>query len=141
MNRYRKEVAQADRYDDKITSQGLLNGVRGDHPVAWTLTVDTPKTFSDLYDKALKYVEAEEVFKARYPESVPNAPANSHRAEKECRHPYKPAQSQNRDYEEDRRRPLVRSPRKGKAERRQGKEETPWREGEGKTSKKASLLR
>ena len=45
LNRYRKEVAQADRYDDKIASQGLLHGVRGNHLVAWALTVDTPKTF------------------------------------------------------------------------------------------------
>ena len=110
LNRYRKEVAQADRYDDKIASQGLLNGVRGDHPVAWALTVDTPKTFSDLYDKALKYAEAEEVFKARYPGSVPNAPAGGHRAEKERRPPYKPAPPRNKEYDEERRRPLIRSP-------------------------------
>ena len=58
LNRYRKEVAQADRYDDKIASQGLLNGVRNDHPVAWALTVDTPRTFLDLYDKVLKYAES-----------------------------------------------------------------------------------
>ena len=64
MNRCRREVAQTDRYDDKIVSQGLLNGVQGDHPIAWALTVDTPKTFSELYDKALKYAEAEKVFKA-----------------------------------------------------------------------------
>ena len=117
LNRYRKEVVPADRYDDKIASQGLLKGVRGDHLVAWTLTVDTPKTFSDLYDKALKYAEVEEVFKARYPGSIPNAPVGGNKEEGEHRHSYKLVQLQNRDYEKERRRHLTRSPEKDNNER------------------------
>ena len=58
--------------------------------------------FSDLYDKALKYAEAEEVFKARYPGSVPHALVGGHRVKGERHHPYKPVQPRSRDYEKER---------------------------------------
>ena len=106
--------------------------------MAWALTVDTPKTFSDLYDKALKYAKAEEVFKARYPGSVPNAPTGGHRVKKEHRPPYKPALPKSKDYDEERRRDLIRSPIKIRTGGRPGKGEGRWREGEDKVGKKAS---
>ena len=67
--------------------------------------VDTPKNFSELYDKTLKYAKVEEVFKARYPGSVPNTPTGGQRIERERRLPPRAAPHQARDYMTDRRGP------------------------------------
>ena len=108
MNHYRREVTLADKYDDKIASQELLNGVQGDHPVAWALTVGTPKSFSKLYDKALKYAKVEEDFGAQYSGSVPNAPTGGPKVERErCPSP-RAMQLQTRDCVVDKQRPLPR---------------------------------